>query len=65
MKVVAGVQLKKRASYCVVQVGNARLSTREVPRDEHPEWQEMLTFKNFRPDAGKKGGVTGYAPSTI
>ena len=65
VKVVAGVQLKKRASYCVVQVGNARLSTREVPRDEHPEWQEMLTFKNFRPDEGKKGVVTVYDHSTI
>jgi len=65
VKVVAGVQLKHRASYCVVQVGNARLSTREVPRDEHPEWQEMLTFKNFRPDAGKKAIVTVYDHSTI
>eukprot|EP01083_Nonionella_stella_P022201 61413_1 len=65
VKVVAGVQLKHRASYCVVQVGNARLSTREVPRDEHPEWQEMLTFKNFRPDVGKKATVTVYDHSTI
>ena len=65
VKVVAGVQLKHRASYCVVQVGNARLSTREVPRDEHPEWQEMLTFKNFRPDKGKKAIVTVYDHSTI
>merc|ERR1712130_1063386 len=65
VKVVAGVQLKHRASYCVVQVGNARLSTQEVQRDEHPEWQEMLTFKNFRPDAGKKATVTVYDHSTI
>eukprot|EP00483_Globobulimina_turgida_P001838 UN01840 len=65
VKVVAGVQLKHRASYCVVQVGNARLSTREVPRNEHPEWQEMLTFKNFRPDQGKKAVVTVYDHSTI
>jgi len=65
VKVVAGVQLKHRASYCVVQVGNARLSTREVQRDEHPEWQEMLTFKNFRPDEGKKATVTVYDHSTI
>merc|ERR1712228_398984 len=65
VKVVAVVQLKHRASYCVVQVGNARLSTQEVQRDEHPEWQEMLTFKNFRPDAGKKATVTVYDHSTI
>ena len=36
-----------------------------MPRDEHPEWQEMLTFKNFRPDEGKKGVVTVYDHSTI
>jgi len=65
VKVVAGVQLKHRASYCVVQVGNARLSTQEVQRDEHPEWQDMLTFKNFRPDAGKKAIVTVFDHSTI
>mmetsp|Transcript_44418 Transcript_44418/g.54401 ORF Transcript_44418/g.54401 Transcript_44418/m.54401 type:complete len:562 (-) Transcript_44418:53-1738(-) len=65
IKVVAGVQLKHRASYCVVQVGSARLSTREVPRNEHPEWQEMLTFKNFRPDKGKKAIVQVFDHSSI
>lgn len=65
VKVVAGVQLKHRASYCVVQVGNARLSTREVQRNEHPEWQEMLTFKNFRPDNNKSAVVSVYDHSTI
>ena len=65
VKVVAGVELKQAASYCVVQIGNARLSTRDIQSDENPEWQEMLTFKNFRPDKGKRAIVTVYNHSDM
>ncbi|ETO29827.1 hypothetical protein RFI_07294, partial [Reticulomyxa filosa] len=41
VKVVAGLQLKHPASYAVIQVGSARLSTHAVSRSEHPEWNEM------------------------
>ncbi|ETO24171.1 hypothetical protein RFI_12989, partial [Reticulomyxa filosa] len=53
VKVVAGIQLRHPGSYAVVQVGSARLSTHTVTRNEHPEWNEMITFKNFRPDPNK------------
>ena len=65
IKVVAGVELRQRGSYCVIQVGNARLSTKEVHRHVNPAWQETLTFKNFRPDQGKKAIVTVYDHSDL
>ena len=63
VKVVRGVRLKQRGSHCLVQVGNAKLSSAKLDAygDTQPLWNETLIFKNFRPNAGKTAVITVYS----
>jgi len=65
IKVLSGLKLKSRVSYAMLQVGLAHLSTRQLSSSDHPEWNEMITFKNFRPDNNKKGLISVFDHSAL
>ena len=60
VKIRRGVQLKLQGSYCLVQVGNAKLTSAKLIEHTEPEWNELIIFKNFRPNEGKKAVISVY-----
>ncbi len=60
VKIRRGVQLKLQGSYCLVQVGNAKLTSAKLIEHSDPEWNELIIFKNFRPNEGKKAVISVY-----
>eukprot|EP01084_Bolivina_argentea_P071835 130508_1 len=65
IKVLCAMQLKVSAKYVGIKVGNALLNTKLVNKSHHPEWNEVLLFKNFRCNYGKKAYVTVYDTSLV
>eukprot|EP01084_Bolivina_argentea_P202568 346090_1 len=65
IKVVNCIQLERSASYVGIQVGNAYLTTKQIKNNCNPEWNEVLLFRNFRCDHGKKAKITIYNKCSI
>eukprot|EP01083_Nonionella_stella_P284809 969561_1 len=66
IKVVACMQLRTAARYVSVKIGKACVNTKILKnRNEHPEWNEVLSFNNFRCDHGKVAIITVYDKSSI
>eukprot|EP00483_Globobulimina_turgida_P001482 UN01484 len=66
IKVIACMQLKHAARYVSIQIGKACVSTKAVKNsNEHPEWNEVLSFNNFRCGHDKTALVTVYDKSSI
>jgi len=61
VKVVTAKGLRVRGSHCLVQVGNAKLSSAKLEGDTEVRWDETLIFKNFRPNEGKSAVITVYS----
>jgi len=60
VKIGRGVQLKMAASYCLVQVGNAKLTSAKLIEHTDPQWDELIIFKNFRPNEGKTAVISVF-----
>lgn len=60
VKIRRGLQLKLQGSYCLVQVGNAKLTSAKLIEHTDPEWNELIIFKNFRPNEGKVAVVSVF-----
>lgn len=65
IRIEDAAELKHYGSYCVVKLNGAALSTKKVESNEFPEWNEVLTFKNYTPEAGKEAIISVYGSKVI
>eukprot|EP01084_Bolivina_argentea_P056421 103276_1 len=66
LKIVSCIELKHAANYVGIRVGGAFLTTKELKKNNHhPEWDEVMSFKNFRCDHGKKATITVFQKSAV